>query len=140
MNLENLTNYYLYYAFVVNAFRVIVYYIMHSQVSLVKVTPEAWKNKAVQETMLAYTAMIRLFMTLRGVLCYWGTTLPESLQKRQLCSIMFFFDLFMLWQLFFGAQTKKDSIMKHQKDNFPPKLIQSSVVLFGAYYHYYWLM
>lgn len=114
MLLENLTNYYLYYAFAINVFRASVYYVCHSYVSKVKVTRMHGKKKTVQETTMAYTAIIRLFMTLRGFLCYWGTTLPESLQKRQLCSIMYFFDLLLLQQLFFYTDSKKDSIMKYR--------------------------
>lgn len=139
MDLASLTGYYLYFSLFVNLFRVTIYILKPEDVSSVKVTPEAWKNKWVQETMLAYSRVILLLMAFRSAICFWGLNLPDSLEKRQLCSILFLFDAYMTKQVFFPSKSKKDSIMVHQQDGLPPKIIQLSVFLFGTFLHYYWL-
>jgi hypothetical protein len=137
----NLTNACLSYSLFVNAFRVSVYLIAPEKVASVKIDKDAWKDSRVREAVLAWTQMILTFMSFRAVICLWAVFLPDSGNKRYLCSIMFVYDLFIFSRLLQKKSAhKKDTIMVHEMDAWPPFLIQLSLVLIGFIFHVCWLV
>jgi hypothetical protein len=137
----NLTNACLSYSLFVNAFRVSVYLIAPEKVASVKIDKDAWKDSRIREAVLAWTQMILTFMSFRAVICLWAIFLPDSGNKRYLCSIMFVYDLFIFSRLLQKKSAhKKDTIMVHEMNAWPPFLIQLSLVLIGSMFHVCWLV
>jgi hypothetical protein len=136
---SNLVDYYLYYCFAVNIFRVFMYIVAKDSVTSVKISPEAWKNKGIQEVAHAYTNVIRIFMCFRAAVTLWATYLPDTTQKRLLCSIIFIFDFYMALMIF--SPEKENAVaLRSQNNRKPVKIIQASIVVAGVIFHFCWLV
>jgi hypothetical protein len=114
-----------------------MYIVAKDSVTSVKISPEAWKNKGIKEVAYAYTNMIRIFMSFRAAVTIWATYLPDTIQKRILCTIIFIFDLYMAVMIF--SPEKEDSVaFKSRNHRKSVKIIQSSIVVAGIIFHFCW--
>ncbi len=138
-----LANYFLYHSLFISLVRISVYCHDIEHVTKVKVTQAAWKDPRIREVMYAYSYAVFLFLCFRHVIFMWATYLPESVNKRLLCSIVWAFDVYMCYRIFFPykkTQGNEESVMQHQQKALPPKILQSSLVLSGIAFHFSWLV
>ena len=133
-------DYYFYWAFLVNVFRVVVYIILFEQVTKVKVRKDVWENPAVQEAAYSFTGTIRMYMAFRSAITGWAMYLPDDVMKRSLVSLFYVSDLYMLYQIIGTSKNGKRTYMVHREDAWPPFLIQLTIVSFGTWFHIWWLV
>ena len=140
MSALTVLDYYFYWAFFVNVFRVTMYIILFERVTKGKVRKDVWENPAVREATYCFTGTIRLFMIFRAVITGWAMYLPDDIMKRSLVSIFFVCDLYMLSQIVGISKDAKGKYIEQRENSLPPFLIQLTIVIFATWFHIWWLV
>lgn len=127
---EHASQLYLSVVFAITLFRVLVYTFQPEFPAMVKISPDAWKDKRVQEVTRAWVFTIRNFMAFRAMTTIAAMTLEESKEKLYFCIINVLLDvkLFdgMLRNFVYGKENGNIAILHR---NYTPPLVLQTIVL-----------